>query len=54
VTVSHLDLRKTTNECHGTKEGFVCLTLRNLRIRYFERLTSPLIKRDVAEYVAFL
>jgi hypothetical protein len=29
--------------CCGTKEGFVCLTLRNCRIRYFVRLVSPLI-----------
>jgi hypothetical protein len=32
-----------TKVCCGTKEGFVCLTSRKWRIRYFERLTSPLI-----------
>jgi hypothetical protein len=32
-----------TKMCCGTKEGFVCLTSRNSRIRYFMRLMSPII-----------
>jgi hypothetical protein len=40
---SHPNLQKMTKVYRGTKEGFVCLTSRNWRIRYFERLMSPLI-----------
>jgi hypothetical protein len=32
-----------TKECCGIKEGFMCLTSRDSRIRYFKRLMSPLI-----------
>jgi hypothetical protein len=38
-----LDLRKMIKEYYGTKEGSVCLTSRRWRIRYFERLTNPII-----------
>jgi hypothetical protein len=40
---SHPDVQKMMMVCCGTKEGFVSLTSRDCRLRYFERLTSPLI-----------
>jgi hypothetical protein len=40
---SRLAFQKMRKECCGTREGFVCLTSRNWRIRYFVRHMSLLI-----------